>query len=149
MSLRLPDFKIYCPSSQVILGGVQTVEARPYVLGYRHIAQPDAETCLAIADNACAKDLQQTSLPCQEYVSQQELSGVDVCKLEMGMLPLQCDAESLWGQVAEVTDREQNTLADEPGVKRRRILAKLPLAEGAPRTRDHHRGGPRAPCACQ
>ena len=61
VSLRLPDFKIYCPSSQVILGGVQTVEARPYVLGYRHIAQPDAETCLAMAEDACAKDLRQKS----------------------------------------------------------------------------------------
>ena len=56
VSLRLPDFKIYCPSSQVILGGVETVEARPYVLGYKHIAQPDAETCLAMAEDACAKD---------------------------------------------------------------------------------------------
>ena len=56
VTLRLPDFKIYCPSPQVILGGVETVEARPYVLGYRHIAQPDAETCLAMAEDACAKD---------------------------------------------------------------------------------------------
>ena len=61
VTLRLPDFKIYCPSSQVILGGVQTVEARPYVLGYRHIAQPDAETCLAMAEDACAKDLRKKS----------------------------------------------------------------------------------------
>ena len=66
---------------------------------------------------------------------------MDACKLKMGMLPLQCDAESLRVQVAEGTDREQNILADEPGVKRRRILAKLPPAEGVRRTRDHHRGG--------
>ena len=97
VALRLSDFKIYCPSPQAILGGVETVDARPYVLGYRHIAQPDAETCLAMAESLCARDLRQKFLPCQEYVSQQEFSGVDVCKLEMGMLPLRCDAESLPG----------------------------------------------------
>ena len=45
-TLRLPAFKIYWPSSQLILGGVEAVEARPYVLGYKHIAQSDAETWL-------------------------------------------------------------------------------------------------------
>ena len=42
-SLSLPGFKIYWPSSQLILDGVKTVEARPYALGFRNIARPDVE----------------------------------------------------------------------------------------------------------
>ena len=45
-TLRLPAFKIYWPFSQLILGGVEAVEARSYVFGYKHIAQPDAEMWL-------------------------------------------------------------------------------------------------------
>ena len=45
-TLSLPGLKIYWPSSQLILDGVKTVEARSYVLGYRSIAQPDVEMWL-------------------------------------------------------------------------------------------------------
>ena len=45
-SLSLPGLKIYWPSSQLILDGVKTVEARPYALGYRNLAHPDVEMWL-------------------------------------------------------------------------------------------------------
>ena len=45
-TLSLPGLKIYWPSSQLILGGVKSVEARPYALGFRNIARPDVEMWL-------------------------------------------------------------------------------------------------------
>ena len=229
-TLRLPAFKIYWPSSQLILGGVEAVETRSYVLvetpwsrvvehdddaaqateyelskeeadagnqdegrekvepedrkqqtpkdqdrkqnqeeAVEDATESDAERVKEVTENAgalahkheepqgaelpvtkrsctmaedaCAKDHRRDlQLPLQEYVSQQELSGVDVCKLEVGMMPLHCDAEALRDQGAQLTDREQNTLAEARGAKRCRILTKLPSAEGVPRTRDHQRG---------
>ena len=47
--LSLPGLKINWPSSQLILAGVKTVEARSYPLGCRHIAQPDVEMWLVEA----------------------------------------------------------------------------------------------------
>ena len=48
-SLSLPGLRIYWPSSQLILDGVKTVEARSYALGYRNIAHPDVEMWLVEA----------------------------------------------------------------------------------------------------
>ena len=48
-TLSLPGLKIYWPSSQLILDGVKTVEARSYALGYRNIAHPDVEMWLVEA----------------------------------------------------------------------------------------------------
>ena len=48
-------------------------------------------------------------------------------------MPLHRDAKVL-------SDKEQNTLAEERGAKRCRILTKLPSGEGMRRTRDHQRG---------
>ena len=42
-NLSVPGLKINWPASQLILEGVKTVEARPYALGYRNIAQPGVE----------------------------------------------------------------------------------------------------------
>ena len=48
-------------------------------------------------------------------------------------MPLHRDAKVL-------SDKEQNTLAEERGAKRCRILTKLPSGEGLRRRRDHQRG---------
>ena len=45
-NLSLPGLKMPWPSSQLILEGVKTVEARPYALGNKHIAQPGVEMWL-------------------------------------------------------------------------------------------------------
>ena len=42
-NLSLPGLGFKWPASQLILEGVKTVEARPYSLGYRNIAQPGVE----------------------------------------------------------------------------------------------------------
>ena len=64
-----------------------------------------------------------------------QLPPQGVCKLEVGLMPLHRDAKVL-------SDKEQNTLAEERGAKRCRILTKLPSGEGVRRTRDHQRGLP-------
>ena len=45
-TLSLPGLKMVWPSSQLILEGVKTVEARPYALGNKHVAQPGVEMWL-------------------------------------------------------------------------------------------------------
>ena len=45
-TLSLPGVKMRWPSSQLILEGVKTVEARPYALGNKNIAQPGVEMWL-------------------------------------------------------------------------------------------------------
>ena len=56
------------------------------------------------------------------------------------MMSLHCDAKALRDQGAQLTLKEQNTLAEERGAKRCRTLTKLPSGEGVRRTRDHQRG---------
>ena len=67
---------------------------------------------------------EELQLQLQECVSQQDFIGAEACKQKLGKLPLQCDAETLQNQGAQVTDREQNILADEQGAKRTRTLKK-------------------------
>ena len=69
-----------------------------------------------------------------------QLPPQGVCKLEVGLMPPHRDAKVLLDQGAQLSDKEQNTLAEERGAKRCRILTKLPSGEGVRRTRDHQRG---------
>lgn len=91
---------------------------------------PVTKRICTMAKDACAKDHRRDlQLPPQGF-----------CKLEVGMLPLHWDAKLLRDQAAQLTDKEQNTLAEERGAKRCRILGKLPSGEGVRRTRDQQRG---------